>query len=563
MKTTGYLMMAFLWVLVPLRAQTFEWAKAFGGTNYDNGYALRIDASGNIYTGGNFYGTADFDPGTGTYNLIAAGQQDIFVQKTDPSGNFLWARAIGGANNDMLGAIDIDSLGNVYTTGYFLDTLDADPGPGTHSLVSAGDNDIFVQKMDASGRFLWAYSIGGHGDDRVYDLKIDGSGNIYTVGIFGDTVDFDPGPSSYNLIANGYYDAFVQKTDSAGHFLWARAFGGPGYIDAWSLDIDEEGNIYITGSFDGTADFDPGPGSYNLTSAGQYDAYVLKLDSAGHFLWARAFGGTDYDDAWAIRAGDGGNIYTTGDFGATVDFDPGPGTYNLTALGNYDVFVQKMDSAGNFLWAKSFGSNNWDQGNAIEVDRYGNVYTYGIFSDTTDFDPGPGTYQLVPENWSDVFVQKMDSAGNFQWAVSWGGSYFGYSQALKTDNAGNIYTIGNFADTTDFDPGPAVFNLISAGGTDVFVLKLSQPNFRRADSPFARQIRLFPNPARNFLGIRLVKTIPVINLSIADMTGKILRQQKFVHQNTLIIPVSVLRSGIYFVKLQAENRQAILKFIKE
>ncbi len=562
MKTIITILLFVLIAWTPLSAQDFEWVKSFGGLDHDNGNALCIDSSGNIYTGGIFNATADFDPGQGTYNLTSAGGQDIFIQKMDSAGNFLWARAISGSNDDFFSRISVDNSGNVYTTGYFQDTLDADPGQGNFDLNSAGSNDIFVQKMDTNGNFLWAFSIGGTGDDRVYDLKIDSSGNLYIIGVFGDTMDFDPGPGTYNLTANSYYNAFVLKTDNNGNFIWARTFGGANYIDAWSIDIDNTGNIYIAGDFDGTADFDPGTGTFNLTSTGEYDVYVLKLDSAGNFIWAKSFGGPDYDNGWSIRVDTNGNIYTTGDFSATADFDPGTGTYNLTPVGHYDVFVQKMDTNGNFLWAKSFGSNNWDQGITIEVDVNGDVYTYGIFSDTTDFDPGTGTFNLTPVNGSDTFVQKMDSTGNFQWAISWSGSYFGYGNALHVDETGNIFITGNFAVTTDFDPGPSEYNLDTSGGNDVFVLKLSQSGFVTKDNITEKYSKLFPNPAHNKINVDLSDNYQSGLIKICDISGKIVYQENFYRKKILIIPLSTFSSGIYFAKLLTGNKQATFRFIK-
>ena len=110
-------------------SQNFAWAKQLGGVGSENSYAIAVDANGNVYTTGYFWLTTDFDPGIGTYNLTSAGLYDIFVSKLDASGNFIWAKQIGGTSNDVGFSITVDANGNIYTTGYFRDTVDFDPGP--------------------------------------------------------------------------------------------------------------------------------------------------------------------------------------------------------------------------------------------------------------------------------------------------------------------------------------------------------------------------------------------------------------------------------------------------
>src|SRR5262249_36288313 len=161
-------------------------------------YSIAVDASGNVYTTGYFTGTADFDPDAGVFNLTAAGSFDIFVSKLSASGNFVWAKVMGGGSDDLGQSISVDASGNVCTTGYFTGTADFDPGAGVFNLTAAGYYDIFVSKLDASGNFAWAKAIGGTGGDEGYSIAIDSSGNVYTTGAFGGTVDFDPNAGVFN-----------------------------------------------------------------------------------------------------------------------------------------------------------------------------------------------------------------------------------------------------------------------------------------------------------------------------------------------------------------------------
>jgi hypothetical protein len=306
-------------------------------------------------------------------------------------------------------------------------------------------------------------------------------GNVYVTGFFSATADFDPGPGTFNLTSDGGQDIFVCKLNSDGNFVWAKDLGGNGQDNGNSIAVDSAGNVLTTGFFTGTADFDPGPGTFNLTSSGSFDTFVSKLDSSGNFVWARDLGGNGQPGSGLGSFGDGialdkaGNVYTTGFFTLTADFDPGPGTFNLTSAGDQDIFVSKLDSGGNFVWAKGFGGTGRDDGLGITLDGAGNVYTTGSFQNTADFDPGPGTFDLTSAGSDDVFVSKLDNSGNFVWAKDLGGSDADSGSGIATFGPGNVYTTGEFQGTADFDPGPGTFNLTSAGMQDVFLSKLVTP----------------------------------------------------------------------------------------
>jgi hypothetical protein len=187
----------------------------------------------------------------------------------------------------------------------------------------------------------------------------------------------------------GYYtDVFILKIDSSGNFVWAKQLGGSGTDGGIFITTDSHNNIYTTGCFQGSADFDPGTGIYNLTSAGSYDIFISKLDSLGNFVWATSMGGTGADFGNSIALDATGNVYTTGYFQNTADFDPGSGTFNLSSFGNKDIFISKLDNNGNFVFAKSLGGTNDDQAYSVAVDDSGNVYTTGVFLWNSRLRPG-------------------------------------------------------------------------------------------------------------------------------------------------------------------------------
>ncbi|HQW03276.1 MAG TPA: SBBP repeat-containing protein, partial [Saprospiraceae bacterium] len=240
-----------------------------------------------------------------------------------------WAAQLGGTLFDHAYAVMTDDSGHVYTTGSFEGFADLDPGPAFNVFLSAGDADVFVSKLDRDGQMLWAFTFGGNTEDYGEALSIDADGNVYVAGYFNGTADFEPGSGTTNLTSVGDYDAFLCKFDADGNFQWAIRLGGTSADQVSDMAVDTAGNILLAGQFSGTADFDPGAGNLNLTSAGGNDIFVVKLNDAGELVWASQFGNSGNDLARGVAIDSDNNILTTGRFASTVDFDPGIGVANL------------------------------------------------------------------------------------------------------------------------------------------------------------------------------------------------------------------------------------------
>jgi hypothetical protein len=294
----------------------FQWAIKFTGRT-QNGTSLVVDNNGNIYLTGVFVTTVDFDPGAGTYTITSKNESfDCFVCKLDSMGNLVWARAFGGKDWDESRGIALDSQGSVYTTGFFKDTVDFDPGTGVYNLVSAGKTDVFITKLDNNGNFIWAGRTGGSNDDWGNSITYYNNGSIIYSGFFSNYMcDLDPGPNTTTVLAShGSTDAFITKVTPMGQLSWVRIFGGSSADQSMCVRADSSGNIYSSGCFQGTADFDPGPSSLLKSSLGINDAYVLKLNSLGNLLWAKTFGSSKWDFATSLFLDSQGNSYVTGAF---------------------------------------------------------------------------------------------------------------------------------------------------------------------------------------------------------------------------------------------------------
>jgi hypothetical protein len=453
-------------------SQAYKWAKSIGSAGEDRGNSITTDASGNVYITGSFAGTADFDPGMGIQTLTSVGGSDIFFAKYDNNGNYQWAKSIGSTGYDGGNSITTDASGDIYITGNFRGTADFEPGVGSQNLTSIGFDDIFFAKYDSNGNYIWAKSIGSTGSDSGSSITTDVSGNVYITGGFAGTADFDPGLGSQLMNSTGQADIFFAKYNSNGNYLWAKNIESAGFDLGFSITTDAAGNLYITGFFEGTADFDPGVGTQNLTASGTRETYFAKYNNNGNYIWAKSIGSAGYNSGRSITTDAAGNVYVTGQFVGTADFDPGVSTQIINPIGQDDIFFAKYNSNGNYIWAKSIGGTGIGFGSCITTDASGNVYITGYYEGTTDFDPGVGTQNLVSfSSGVNSFFAKYNSNGNYLWAKSIGTTGYNSGNSITTDATGNVYVTGSFVATADFDPGVASQLLSSIGNDDVFFAK--------------------------------------------------------------------------------------------
>jgi hypothetical protein len=315
-------------------------------------------------------------------------------------------------------------------------------------------------KINAQGfNWLWLIAPELEPTSSAESVVFDPSGNFYVTGYFME--------SNLEFCLDDGSGAFIAKYNGAGDCTWGRHLGDTTY--GTSISIDDGGNVYSTGTFEGTVDFDPGSDTSELTSAGSSDIYISKLNSSGDFVWAKSIGGPladgNFRSCLAVNP-DNGDLYLTGYFNGTADFDPGSGTFPLTSDGGDDIFIASLDASGNLRWAGRIGDTGSDFGKSIAFDNNGDVVTTGKFTGTVDFNPGGGSFSL---NGGGTFVSKLDGDGGFVFAKKLGNDT---GNAIAVDASNNIYTAGSFTGTdVDFDPGPGEFPLTTVG-TNFFISKL-------------------------------------------------------------------------------------------
>lgn len=388
-----------------------------------------------------------------------------------------WAIGIGGTSSESSYSVATDLDGNIYMAGYFVGTVDFNPAVAVAELESEGTADIFFAKYDADGNYLFAKSIGGSSGDYAFDIAVDNEGSIYITGRFSGTVDFNPANAGVaNLTSEGSTDVFFAKYNSNGNYAFAKAVGGSGPDSGVSIAVDNSNNIYITGYFSETADFNPDEAwNNNVSSAGGTDVFLAKYDEYGNYEYAHNIVEGPGDDRPTSIAVDANNFaYVTGHFSGTADFAPLASEILLESNGSEDVFVGKYNALGFNLFAKRIGGAGLDEGSDILVDSEGAVYVAGNYSGSVDF---AGNGNSVPSVGStDIFYCKYDSDGDFDYVKALGGTGADKVNSMMIDGEGTVFLSGTFSGAVDFDPitlPNQVDIYTSAGETDIFLAKYS------------------------------------------------------------------------------------------
>ncbi|MBW6513682.1 MAG: PKD domain-containing protein [Candidatus Syntrophosphaera sp.] len=437
-------------------AQTsdWDWATKAGGPSVDKGNAISVDASGNSYVAGYFSGSISL----GATTLTSSGYQDIYVAKISPTGNWLWARKVGGTGTELALDITVDTAGNAYVIGSFSSPTVAFGSTTLTRTAYSSSADVFVAKINASGTWVWAKKLGGTGVDDGLSVAVDSNSNVYVTGAFRNTVTVETTPST-TLTSLGYSDIFVAKLSSTGTWLWARRAGGANPDNGNSLTVDPEGNVYVCGAFNSnSADF----GQFTLTNTGTStnDIFVSKLDTNGNWQWARKAGSTGTEAAYSITRDTANNFYVAGSFSGNAYF----GDNILYSSGAYDIYVAKISGTGDWLWASKAGGTGYDGANGVAVDDNSNVFVVGNFTQTGQF----GSFSLTCQGDKDGFLGKLNPNGVWQWAERIGGSAEDSVNGVDLNGDQDILICGDFENSIQFGST----TLTSSGAEDNFFAKM-------------------------------------------------------------------------------------------
>ena len=320
----------------------------------------------------------------------------------------------------------------------------------------------------------WVERIGGSFLDRAA-MATDATGNIYLAGNLNDEVDFDPGPAVHSLTEAGMGDLFIAKYDPSGNYLWAERIGGAGLETVRALAVAGNGDLFISGGYSFTTDFDPGPGLSILSVVGGDEGYLAKYDTDGVLQWVNGIIGEGYFDLFTnLRLFNSGDVLITGAFIGPLDFDPGAGTAELTSAPSTAVgfMARYAGSTGALVWAGALDDPDGDMIRSAAIDAQGDIYVAGEFSGTMDADPSPALAPITVNDdilfvMQDIFFAKYDGNGSFVWVERIGGPDSEGAAAIQLDGSGHLYVTGQGAPLMDMDPGPDTVALSAS----VFIAK--------------------------------------------------------------------------------------------
>lgn len=430
---------------------------------------------------GSFFGNVDFDPSGETAQLVWTSEAG-FLQKLDANGDFLWVKGFGFQEGGELSCISVetDLQGNVYVAGDFFGSADLDPGEGEEIVISEeGDRNAFVVKLNSEGEYIWSKVLFSDQDCNQFDLHISVVGAVYMVGEFQGTVDLDPGENSDEHVSQDFTDGYIVELDTDGTFVNSIVFPNEQACRVECVQTDSDNNLYLSGAFSNTVDFDPGEGVSELTSAGGSDVFVSKMSADGEFQWVRHFGGETTDSVKDLVVDGNGAVITTGNFRQTADFDPGENSFEVIAAGvsgQPDGFVHKLDNQGNFAWVYTYGGVSFDEGNGLAVDVFNDVYMNGRYAATADFMPGDEVLEFDAPGSTDGFVLGLNGLdGSLKYISVLGATGGGRMGELDIDNTGALFASGRFGGMADFDPSEEnSSNSMAVSTSDHFNWKLGQ-----------------------------------------------------------------------------------------
>lgn len=415
------------------QAPDWLWGRTVTGSyGYCWSRSIATDASGNIYVAGIFDGCyVTFDTTTITNISPCSSNEDIFLVKYDPNGNVIWAKQAAGMAGDWANAIALDASGNIYMVGsYSYSNISF----GSVTLPSTTGTNMFLVKYDNNGNAIWAKNAGSLSCSAL-SVKVGSTGNIYVSGCYNtSTITFGSITLNNN---NSLYDYFLTKYDINGNVVWAKSAGGARDEFAYSIDLDNSENIYVTGKFNSLS-FNIG--STTLTLAGgsytDNDIFLAKYSSNGNVLWATSTGGTGDDIANAVSVDSYGNAFVAGTF-TSPSLTFGTATLINASSQHTDMCFLKYDNNGNPVWADSYGGTNDDYSLSVAIDNSNNVYYTGSYSSLTMVF---GSYTLTHYP---LFIVKYDNSGNMLWAKD-PDSKGGYGHRIAVDNSGNVIIGGSY-----------------------------------------------------------------------------------------------------------------------
>lgn len=463
---------------------TDGWVKTWGShysineDGYEHAGDMCFSPDGTILVAGYFLEVGYFNSDEPDEFIRGNGSYDSFVSSFNRDGSYNWTVVYGGESVDYGLDVITDSSGNIYAAGYFEDQADFDPGPEDHSRTAKGYRDAYIVKLNPEGEYEWVVSWGGpdNGITYAYTILCGPDGNIYAVGTFDRTTDFDSSSGVTERTPEGNDDVYIVSYTPSGNFRWVRTIGGNYSDGICDISVTSDNHLLVAGWSGSAHLYLEGAGGFSLDNQGAMDVYLGKYDLNGNFINALGIGNDASESVSAFETCADGSVYIAEYFSGDTDVDPGPGEIIRSAPDDPAIAIIRLDSELEYVSDAIIEGDGYVAPYAINVDDSGNVLMGGVYSVTIDFDPGPAEYYL-PADGADQYILKLDSGGEFIFAGHYGANTQSVNlcgpDGILTDEAGDIYIAGTFSGSTDFDPGLTSYYPMQFGGQDLYLMKLN------------------------------------------------------------------------------------------
>lgn len=528
------------------------------GKGLNNAKSSTIDAQGNIIIIGNFTDTIDIDPGIGIYTLSKSNLSwGMFIAKLDSLGQFIWGKSIEGDANVYASCVKTDKNNNIFISGNFYIKADFDPSSNSYNLISKGICDAFLLKLSSKGDFVWANQFGGKSFDDASVIEIYQNEMIYMTGTFTDTI-YNPITKAPINISNGFSDVYFAKFNQNGSLLWSKSFGGKSEDFGFGMAINSKGQVYLTGEYSSTVDFDPGIPVDEHSSKNGPNTFISKFDSLGNYQKVITIKSEGIDHGNSIAIDQNDNFIICGTSFGMMEIGIDSLKYNFNGNG---ALVAKFDSSSQLVWVNSFGNSIMNTGNQITCDRNNDIYLIGVFEDTISL----GHFQFYSEGQGDVFIAKLTSAGAVEWANSFGGIEYDWGYSLTVIRPNNIVAIGQYYDV-GYINNDKNNTLVCNGQNAAFYFQIADRPLFIEKEFIKTNLEFYPNPAANKVNILLPQNfrVPkVIAINISGQAYDLPFTESFA--GNLEVDLSLLPKGFYTLLLgrPETNQKAQIKIIHD
>lgn len=536
-----------------------DWALSQGSNDSDLTGGARIDDQGSIYFTANYRDTIDLDPGPGVNMAFVAEDEPFVLNKYTQQGEYQWSgqfTTIGDAYGFMSEIKNNRILIILYYTDslfYQHDTPWMIANPGKH---------LALITMTLDGQIISHQHLSNNLDMYFSDFATQPDGSYIAGGGFDGHVTFFTSDSTRTILSAGNSDAFIAKFNDQAQLEWITLFAGKGYDFIESVQVGKNDLIYYAMIHDSTVTLATNHGQVVSPANGEDNSIFGTMTQEGVIETAFLFGGDLGDQLRNIDSDDDGNMYISGYFEGTVNFEhPSETPVLFTSLNESDGFISKYSPDGKLTWTRIFTNEDYGGVYTMSLHRNSHIYLAGGYTLRSDLDPGPDSIIVDGGYQGDVFAGKMDTDGNLEWVYSITGKSYTGIRSFLPGTDGKVFMQGYYWIDIDCDPGPDTTQFICEGGSDVYLIAFEEEGVVTANAEVPQiNLLVHPNPASDFIQIKTDSPIEIVD--VCSMQGVNILRFNGGNEHTLQMNIQDLTPGMYILRIKSADQYTTRKFLK-